>query len=181
MRDTALYVAVLVVAAALAYLGWELAQHRHTREPRPEPVSPATLARARDLLLLMVRRVHAHGPAPATDPGDDERDTPPAELEETEGASDEWADILHEMTGELAAHPGFTTDEPEEPTFVQLDPEDLKYLAWTEETRSRLYLAEERFARNIERVLERLAPDATVTASWGRAELDALLLEGANA
>jgi hypothetical protein len=88
------------------------------------------------------------------------------------GADVEYADELHAMTQELAQHPGFIADKPEP------DPEDIRYAALIEEFRSRLYVAEEHFARAYMRAVEAFEPDANQTGSFDRRELE-LMLAGA--
>ena len=181
MRDLFIIACIAVAAGAAAYLGIDVirwATRRTVREPRTEPVSPAaTTARPGRLLLPLVRWAQRGGdaaPAPTAPVQPDE----PAR--EESGADEDWGTELRSMTAELKLHPGFTTDEPAEPAYPRLDPEDLKYAAWIEECRSRLAVAEEHAARELARIIEALDPDANATGQWDRAALDEML-EGASA
>lgn len=155
-----------VAVAALAYLGicairW--ASRRHGRQTTTEPVSPALAAAARGVRLLVVRRAQRH-PDPVH-----------------VGATEDWS-----PTGEMAQ----VSAQPAAVPAPDFDTD-----RWDLDVHAALNDMEDRFHADVEhfwgwaydrlgvdaRTRLRLASSVEQTGELDRAELDAMLMEGAQA
>lgn len=167
MPDFLFVLCVVAIAGALAYLGIDTirwASRRHPRQQTTEPVSPArTTTRPGRLLLLLVRRAH--------------RDPDPVHV----GATEDWS-----PTTEIA-------QVNTQPTTAPAPDWDAD--RWDLDVHAALNDMEDRFHHDVEHfwnwIYDRLGVDAKTrlrlassveqTGAIPRAELDAMLMEGAQA